>query len=302
MSAEPDQSDLYRRVTELTIDELIGLLGWRESTTGRLLARTICRPWAGQFARHAIAFDSLILAQGWSAASRITIQRYVHSLTLEITQPVPAEGPLLVTANHPLITDFMALAAAVGRDDLSILAYTRPFLETLPGLAGHMILMSHDPDARIHAIRQVIQQLQMGQAVLVFPAGTSEPDPGLMAGLPESLPGWQDSLARIIRHVPATRVLPALVSGVTWSRPAQLGMVRSRPTRFQRIRLGGTIQVMWQTVTGQRLTDVRVQLGRQLCGEALVQLDNDCAILDAIRSEMLCLLAALPGLEEPAAP
>jgi hypothetical protein len=294
MSAETDQAGLLRQVTELTIHELIGLLGWQNSTAGRLLAHTICRPWAARFARHALDYNDRILTMGWSAASRATLQKYVRSLTITGAEHIPTRGPLLVTANHPLISDFMALAAATGRDDLSILAYTRPFLRALPGIASHMILMSHDPGARSAAVREVIDQLNQGRAVLFFPAGIGEPDPEVTAGLPASLAGWRESLARVIRQVRQVHVMPALVSGVTWSQTAHLGIVRSRSTQRERMRVGGTLQVMWQTVTGARLADVKVHFGRVLCGEMLVQLESDRAILDAIRNEMRGLLATLP--------
>lgn len=295
MSAETNQTEILRRITDLTIDEVIGLLGWNDSASGRVLARTIGRPWAARFARHAMDYNEQILLQGWSAASRVTLQRYVRSLTIVGAENIPSQGPLLVTANHPLISDFMALAAAAGRDDLRILAYTRPFLRALPGITSQMILMSRQPEGRMEAIREVIQHLRQGGAVLFFPAGIGEPDPRTMAGLNASLAGWHESLARVIRQVPEIRVAPSLVSGVSWSKTSGLGMVRRLPNERERIRVGGTLQVIWQTVIGAQLTDVHVHFGNVLCGEALVQLDRDFAILDVIRGEMLRLLAALPA-------
>lgn len=280
-------------ITTLSTDEMIQLLGWQNSQLGRGLARSLFRPGVAHFARHVLRFENWIHEYGWSQANRLAAGCYLNSLTVSGAERVPEDGPLLITANHPGITDFMAVSAAARRDDLSILAYTRPFLQTMPDLSSHILHLANEPELRFRAIRGIIRRLQNGEAVLTFPAGVGEPDPQVMPGAAGSLENWQPSVGLLVRRVPDLQVIPTLVSGVLSRRALELGIVRRKTSARQKIRLAGTLQVMWQAITGKPFGDVRVDFGPVLLARELTRLGTTDQVLDVIKDHMRDLITAL---------
>jgi hypothetical protein len=289
----PDPN-LFDKVTHLTTEEMIGLLGWQASPGRRWAASHLLRSGARRFARHAVSYNRHIQTIGWCAANRLAIRAYTHSLIVLGIGHIPQQGPLLIASNHPGIFDFMAISAACGREDLRILAYSRPFLHSLPGVDSHMIYVTRNAERRVGALLEIDRDLRGNRSVLIFPAGVSEPDPSCLPGAIASLENWQSSLALLLRRAPQTKIIPTLVSGVFWPPAFNLSLIRRRPSMLERIRLGSTLQVMWLTATGHPTADVRVTFGAPLCGEDLLQAGNPQAILEVIRSQMRSLIQALP--------
>ena len=92
-------------------------------------------------------------------------------------QEIPASGPLLIVANHPLGgLEGIALARLMGqiRPDLRVL--TNRLLRLIPELAdifiGVDVLSGDAAAANVAGIKQVHRHLKGGGAVLIFPAGT----------------------------------------------------------------------------------------------------------------------------------
>lgn len=284
-------------ITTLTTDEMIQLLGWQNSPLGRWLARNLFRPGVAYFARHVLRYENWIRESGWAQANRLAAGVYLRSLAVFGAEHIPRRGPVLFTCNHPGITDFMAVSAAAGRDDLSILAYTRPFLRSLPALSSHILHLTHEAGARLPAIRSVVRHLQSGNSVLMFPAGVGEPDPQVMPGAVGSLDQWQPSVGLLVRHVPRLQVVPTLVSGVLSRQALELGFVRRQTSARKKIRLAGTLQVMWQTVSGRAVADVRVDFGAPLAAQELAQLGSSDLILEPVKERMRAMIAALAELQ-----
>lgn len=282
------------QITDLTTAEMIQLLGWQETRLRRWLAHSLFRPGVAHFARHVLRYENWIGEAGWGQANRLAAGQYLRSLSVFGAQQLPAGGPLLFTANHPGITDFMAISAAAGRDDLSILAYTRPFLQSLPDLSSHILHLEHDPDLHFQTLRRLIRHLRSGHAVLTFPAGMGEPDPAVMPGAVGSLERWQPSVELLVRRVPDLKVVPTLVSGVLSRRALDLSFVRRLPTARRKIRVAGTLQVMWQTITGRPVSDVRVDFGAPLAAADFLQPSAGESILEALKERLRGLIIALP--------
>src|SRR5206468_12671668 len=159
-------------------------------------------------------------------------------LAVERRAHVPARGPLLVVANHPGLSDAVALLAALGREDAWIVAANYPFLRAMRLASRRFLFVSDDGADRLAAFRGIVSRLRSGDTVLVFPAGGLELDPALSrAAALASLATWSRSielLARLARH---TLVVPAVVSGVVsptaFDHP--LAKRRSVPKRRQRM-------------------------------------------------------------------
>jgi hypothetical protein len=131
---------------------------------------------------------------------------------------IPREGPLLITSNHPGTCDSLVIAATVPRPDLKIVATGVPFVQGLRNAAENLIYTTLDVHERMLVVRSVIRHLKDGGAVLIFPTGRIDPDPALSPEAVHDLGKWSPSIEIILRHVPQTRVLLTVVSGVLSAR------------------------------------------------------------------------------------
>lgn len=129
---------------------------------------------------------------------------------------VPASGPLVIVANHPLNgVDGMAIAAAIRkpRPDLKVMLTTT--FDGIPGLKDHAIFVnaSSGPSARNRSepVREAIAWLKQGHALLLFPAGE-----GSHIAVPDSrIPvdsEWSTGMTTMLKSAQAS-VLPVFVEG-----------------------------------------------------------------------------------------
>ncbi len=144
---------------------------------------------------------------------------------------IPAEGPVVVTSNHPFgAIEGIILAAVLRsvRPDVKLMANF--LLGSIPELRDHFILV--DPFARetstfanVRALRETLSWLKSGGMLVVFPAGeVSHLDfPSRSVTDPE----WSETIARIIRATGA-RALPVCFSGANGLAFQVLGLVHPR--------------------------------------------------------------------------
>jgi putative hemolysin len=121
---------------------------------------------------------------------------------------IPAEGPLIVVANHPLgMLDALAVLQMIGsvRRDVRILG--NDVLTMMPGLAPLLLPVDVFGKGAASRLRGVYRALQEGQALILFPAGeVSRMGPsGVRDG------GWSEGFARLAMRSGAT-VLPVHIA------------------------------------------------------------------------------------------
>ncbi len=131
---------------------------------------------------------------------------------------VPAEGALAVVANHPFgAVEGLALLELVRRRRPDAKVMANYLLGRIPELRRDLILV--DPfgargsaKRNVHALRQALQWLRAGHALIVFPAGeVASLAPG-SARVRDA--AWHVSVMTLIRHAGAgVRVLPVFVPG-----------------------------------------------------------------------------------------
>lgn len=281
------------RVTQVWLGEYVSLLNFKPGDLRQRIMRWLAEPFVRRFVDDALAFDNVVGAHGWNAASKGWISRYVSGLDVIGEEHVPAEGPLLVVANHPGMTDFMAVCAAIPRNDVMIVAADQPMLRSLPHVAERIIFVSKEMNNRMLTMRQMMRHLRANKTLLIFPAGRGEPDPAVMPGAEESLLGWSESVALAASRSPQARVLPALVSGVLWKQALDWPVARQRKTLREVVRAAGALQLLWQIGLGQRVVRTRVLFGKPIPGAELACLDSLEAMMLRIRQSMAELLATL---------
>ena len=203
------------QLTDINLDDLFdaaGLMRLRRTYLQHLL-----RPCARRFALLALEFDRRVGEQGLAHGSAWLAHRMAAGTQVSGREHVPAAGPAVILANHPGMTDTVALLASLAsRPDLRVIALDRPFLRALPNVSRRLILVPERDVGRMGVVRAGVKHLQQGGALLTFPAGEIEPDPARYGRLNalESVNGWSKSFVLFARRMPGTRFIPAIVSNV----------------------------------------------------------------------------------------
>lgn len=235
---------LVETLTEVNIVDLldsVGLLRLRGSPLRHLL-----RPAARRFALTAHEFDTRVGKEGLAQGSAWLMSRMTAGLVTSGLEHVPAHGPLVVLANHPGMTDTVALFASLAsRADLRVIASDRPFLRALPNVARQLLLLPEDTAGHMAVIRAAARHLQEGGALLTFPAGGIEPDPATLGPRRAiaSLQDWSSSFALFARFIPRVRFVPALVSNVISPDAQRHPLTLLRRTARNREKLAAAMQV-----------------------------------------------------------
>lgn len=219
---------------------------------------------AGRFARQLRALDDLVGAAGTAAGGAWICAQLCAGLELRGPEP-PAAGPLLVVANHPGLTDAAALFAAIPREDLRVLAITRPFLRALPQIAGRLFAVGDTPASRTAAVRAAARHLREGGALLTFPAGRIEPDPLTAPGAAAAVASWSASVDLLARLGGVAAVTPMIVGGVMARAALGHPIVRLRRGDAERRWLAAIVQLMVPALRGNV---VRVQRGAAVAAGA----------------------------------
>ena len=223
-------------LTEILAREGAEALGWEGGRPGGAVARTFLRPAARRIAREIAACDEAFASRMLPDAARWILEHFSSSVELSGLDRVPRRGPILLVANHPGLTDAMALIAALDRSDLRIVAADYPFLRAMRGLRSRLIFLGPSGTSQLAWIRAVTRDLREGGVVLLFPAGRLEPDPAVLGRSGALLP-WSESVGIIRRHAPDAQIVPAAVAGVLSDRALahRLTWVRRAPLDRQRV-------------------------------------------------------------------
>jgi hypothetical protein len=101
--------------------------------------------------------------------------------------------------------------------------------------------------------------------VLIFPSGLVDPDPDLEPGSAQTLATWSPSLDLILRQVPATRLVVAIVSGVLAKSYLRDPLTQLSRTAWEKRKLAEFLQVSQQLAYSKKLSlNLRVSFGRPI--------------------------------------
>jgi hypothetical protein len=168
--------DVVDRIASASAEELASALG---IPRGRAVDRALglaSLPLARALAR----FDDITRQRGVASAAADLLGRRGVSLRI---QGDPPAGPGLVLVNHPGAWDAIALMAACGRREVSIVANDRAFLRAIPSLERLLLFVPEQGGAleRARATREVVRRIRAGGLVVHFGAGCIEIDPAFDA-------------------------------------------------------------------------------------------------------------------------
>ena len=240
--------------------------------------RRLMGPVAHLVAGRFVTYDRALGENGLRDGSAWIVDDATGGLAAEGREHIPTRGPLLIVANHPGLSDAVAILAAIGREDAWIVAADYPFLHALRLASRRFLFVSDDRSGRLATIRRIVIALRRGEAVVLFPAGGLEPDPDLSrdAAL-ASLATWSRSIALFARLARGTQVVPAAVRGVVSRSAFDHPLARRRAPVKERQRVATLLQLALPAYRSDR---VRITFGRPIASAGTN--DVHAAVVDAM--------------------
>lgn len=250
---EPNQAQVDT-IMETITDEIFYALGLSRSGWARRVFGTIFRRPASRFAELAVSFDNTVSEQGFCQASRLFLPQFIESVQVSGKEHIPANGPLLITTNHPGTIDGLLITGYLPRDDFKLIVSGVPFVQSFPATSRYLIYTSYDTQERIKTVRTAVRHLKNGGALMIMPRGNVDPDPAFMPGAHEALDLWSPSLALFLRQVPQTSVQVTIVSGVLDLKFLRNPIVKIRRGDVERQKLAEFIQIMTQLFSSRKVS------------------------------------------------
>ncbi len=255
----------------INTDDMLDALGLAGPQVIRRLLRPALQPAARRFAEQMLEFDDTVGSAGLRIGGATCLSFYIRRMRIYHVEHLPAEGPLLILANHPGLYDTIGLFAGIPRPDLRVIAAERPFLQALVHVSQHLFYVPEQARERLSLLRNVARHLRHGGAVLTFPAGTIEPDPALLCGAQAALASWSSSLELLARLAPDLTIVPAIVSQVLTPAAMRHPLVRLRRSQDSRHRLAAVLQV---TNPARYPVDMQIEFGRPIRGAGTSEADG----------------------------
>ncbi len=247
-------------LTQVNLDDLVNAFGWQDRPALARLVRIIFSRTARDFAQQILQMDSLVGSRGVGDAACLTEKQYVRDVRVFGRELLP-EGPCILLANHPGMTDALALLAAFPLPELRVVALARPFLVALPNISQHLFFVRDEPQERFALVRRIHRHLRSGGSILTFPAGHTEPDPDTQTGAVESLQSWTNGAGLFVRLTPETPIVPVCVRGVNWDRAVDHPIANLRRAPLDRHLLASALQLIANVSFHVRPVVVRIQIG-----------------------------------------
>ncbi len=270
MSPLPEQ-DQVSLIKQRITDEIFFALGLgRSGPMRRALGGLFSLP-ADHFARICARLENEVARAGLQAGAICVLDDFALRLHTWGTENIPSQGPLLVVCNHPGAYDSLAITATIPRRDLTLVASDVGFTRALTATSAHLIYVSTDPIERMNALRDSIQHLKNGGAILLFARGDVEPDPAFMTGASETMQKWSPSIEIMLRKVPQTQLLVGIASGFILPRFARSPIIKIRKKPFHQQKMAELFQILQQLVFPRSIgkIDVNISFARPVCTEEL---------------------------------
>jgi hypothetical protein len=227
-----DEAAVARELAALSIAEIVDAAAARGAPeVVRRVAEWVARVPSVRLGRTLARFDARIGVAGIGTAAREVMVAF--GATVEVVGSVPADGGVLVVTNHPGAYDSLAMMAAVGRDDVALLASERPFLRAMPHLCDHLVFVTDSRTrgsalGRAAGLRSALAWLRAGKVLVHYGAGAIEPDASFTKVGEEVLGVWSRGTGVLARRAVelGAAVVPAFVRGVHSRRAKALPLVR----------------------------------------------------------------------------
>jgi hypothetical protein len=235
------------------ICELMKALALKQTRFANGLVQMMFGKAARRVAELGIGLNREVAKGGLPGGASWLLPNFVKGHSARGVENIPAQGPLVIASNHPAAVDSLVISAHVMRPDYKVIIGDIPFFENLPHVREHAIFAPEDNDmyGRMRAVRESLRHLKSGGALLIFARGGIEADPDFMPNPDGEFNQWSRSLEIFLEHVPQTRVLVTIVSGVMMQFAQQILSGREKFGLTPRITFGEVIAGAHQNVLDQ---------------------------------------------------
>jgi hypothetical protein len=235
------------------------------------------------FAGIAAGIETNVQEYGMPGAAQRVLPRFVHDVGVSGVENIPLKGPVIIACNHPGAYDAIVAIANLPRQDIALVVSEVPLFKSMPALNSHLIYTEAGAHGRMGALRSFLRHLQQGGLVFIFPTGVVDPDPAFLPGAEQALERWSPSLELALRHVPQTRLVPAIVSGVLETSCLRSPLLRLQRERWRQQKLAEFLQVMQQILLKRDFgLTPHLSFGSALNADELRRTYNDEALMPAI--------------------
>jgi hypothetical protein len=237
---------------------------------GRLLAR----------------FDANIQSIGVARAAAGILREL--GATLELEGSCPRDGAALIVTNHPGAYDALATIAAIGRDDVALVAADRAFLRAMPRLRDHLVFVAEGSvRERSLGVRRALDWLATGRVLVQFGAGSIEPDAAFAERGDRVISAWANGTGMLAARATkaGAAVIPCFVSGVHSPRAKRLFFVKWAERRG----ITTIAPLVQATLPGFRDVVVRVRIGTPIDPALLRSAQDDESRTSIVRSATVTL-------------
>ncbi len=268
MESKKQWRNHFRELSQININSLLEVLENDAKQAGWLRYAPLNwagRPVANRFAQQMLEFDAMLASNHTLREAATTmIHRYVADHETIDAHRLPVEGPVIIAANHPGLTDTLALFSSIHRDDIKIIAEAKPFLTSLPHVSDRLIYLESNRRGGAAVMKQAVRHLADSGCLVVFPAGKIEADP-VIGPATTTLPSWSNSIFLMASKVAHAKILPVIISGVCWHRAYQWTHATDLPGESSQARFAAAVQLIFQMMLpGFRPTRVQVRYGHTI--------------------------------------
>jgi hypothetical protein len=138
----------------------------------------------------------------------------------------------------------------------------------------------------MRTLREAIQHLRQGGAILIFPRGNIEPDPAFMPNPGTEFDRWSRSLEILLRRAPQTRILPTIVSGVISQDAIRHPITWFHRSQKDRQRLAYIYQIIRQVLSREELFGLSPQV---TFGEIITGMKGNNLLVEIERAARITL-------------
>lgn len=235
-----------KRIQSAITDEIFYALGLqRRGALRRAFGWVFSLP-TRRFAHIMADVDTAVAEGGPSAGCQTMLDALGVKALAHGVENIPLAGPAIIIANHPGAYDSMAIGSKIPRRDLNVIVAKTRLYQVLPHIHPHMHYASQERSESMTALRQAIEHLNRGGALLQFGSGLIEPDPALQALDDSVFKRWSSSIEVILRKAPETQLIPTIASNVLLERFANHPLTRLRREPMDKRRLAEFLQVIQQ--------------------------------------------------------
>ncbi|MCB2202423.1 1-acyl-sn-glycerol-3-phosphate acyltransferase [bacterium] len=244
------------------------------------------------FAKYMAVVDEAVAEGGAPAGCRAMMEFLKVEINARGIENVPKDGPTILLANHPGAYDSMAIGSLLPRPDLKAIVSKTRLYEVMPNVRQKLFYVTRSASENMQTLRNTIEHLQDGGALLQFGSGRIEPDPATEPVTDAVFDLWSKSIEVILRKVPEALIVPTIASDVLLSRFRYHFLTRLRKTPMDKRRLAEFMQVIRQLIFPKSVdAHARISFGEPFRLADLAVGEESRRLLPAVIERMKAQLA-----------